>query len=439
MCPGHDDDYAESELAATLAPMNAGSGANITVADILAGIANGTIDQNHVSEYLASKGANPSEITGLVQQAMGSPQWGQLAAAKQPGVPTTPVEQLGQTIQAVNTISADQKAADTTAQDRVTAEDAARKARRDEMLGGLATQSKSIWDEIDALKGQSTGYQNEYDQYKNQYGDETSAPYQQTLNDRSAYGQAASDIGRQYDQSEGDLASALQARGMTGVNGGTAQGAFGNLYGGKAQALGKMQQDMATARIANANQTLSKKMDNALKLKDMAITKGKNLYDTGTALNKNIAEAGHYSNEELETLYKTLGIQTNVAKGEADTSTTGQQIITGQEDSQAKAANQTLGITTQAATSDKDRAAKAASEAAAAAAAAKASEFDPLSDLIAPVATTLGGAFLGPVGAAVGGGLGNLASGLMKPKPKPEDPLPGGTTSNSSTTPDYLK
>lgn len=79
--------------------------------------------------------------------------------------------------------------------------------------------------------------------------------YQLTPEDRTAYGQASGDIARQFDASEGNLAQALAARGMTN-SGAAAQGIMGS-QGNKLEMLGQLQNQIAQNRMQTNMQRLA--------------------------------------------------------------------------------------------------------------------------------------------------------------------------------------
>lgn len=71
--------------------------------------------------------------------------------------------------------------------------------------------------------------------------------------DRTAYGQSASDIARLFGQQEGDLARSLRARGLGG-NAGAA--AFSGLQGNKMEQLAQMQMQIANNRMENTRKRI---------------------------------------------------------------------------------------------------------------------------------------------------------------------------------------
>ncbi len=80
--------------------------------------------------------------------------------------------------------------------------------------------------------------------------------FQLTQDDRTAYGQAAGDIARQFGQQEQDLTSSLARRGLAGAASGAAGAAFSGLAGNKNEMLAKAQMDIAQKRYQDTQNRL---------------------------------------------------------------------------------------------------------------------------------------------------------------------------------------
>lgn len=117
--------------------------------------------------------------------------------------------------------------------------------------------------------------------------------YQLQQEDREAYGQAAGDIQRQYQQQEGELAKSLAARGLSAAPSGAAGAGFSGLMGNKYEQLAKAQTAIADKRMQNTMQRLQA---NRAMMSNLG-----GQYDTsvGNQTNRNLAAIGDRRNERM--------------------------------------------------------------------------------------------------------------------------------------------